>query len=180
MDCTLSEFSSTLRKARGPHLHKVRNSYGVYDYYKFYRKNKPKDKKYVLSESQYFAIIRRINEALAELFIHGKEIKFPARMGTLELRKTLKTPKLTAEGKVVFHTVIDWDKTIKLWYEDPESLQKKTLVRQESKEIYKSFYNKTNANYKNKSYFIFKVGKEVRRALSKNIKKGIIDAFLVY
>ena len=60
----LVEFKRRVRKLTEHREHKIRNSLGVYDAYKYYRKNKPKDKQYVLSESQYFSIIRQINNFL--------------------------------------------------------------------------------------------------------------------
>ena len=57
---TLGEFKKRIRKVNQPREYKVRNSLGVYDGYKWYRKNKPDGKEFVLSESQYFAIIRKI------------------------------------------------------------------------------------------------------------------------
>ena len=45
------EFRRYVRRASGPRKHKVTGSLGVYDAYKWYRKNKPKDKKYILTES---------------------------------------------------------------------------------------------------------------------------------
>ena len=56
------EFLNKVRKVKESRNHKVKNSYGIYDGYKFYRKNKPNDPKYVLTESQYFAITRKVNE----------------------------------------------------------------------------------------------------------------------
>lgn len=179
MEESLSEFSAKIRRASSHHIHKITNSYGVYDFYKFYRRTKPKDKKFILTESQYFAIIRRINETLAKNFSYGKEVRFPMRMGTIELRKTTKTPRIK-DGKLVFNTMIDWDKTIKLWYEDEESFKNKTLVKMEAKEIFRTFYNKSMATFNNKAFYLIQINKELRRDISKNIRKGIIDAFLMY
>ena len=39
------DFINSVRKISEPRVHKVKNSYGVYDYYKYYRKNKPSDSK---------------------------------------------------------------------------------------------------------------------------------------
>ena len=60
MEIELREFKRRIKKVNGPRVYSIRNSLGVYDAYKQYRKTKPKDKKYILSESQYFSIIRRI------------------------------------------------------------------------------------------------------------------------
>lgn len=177
---SLAEFSAKIRKASGAHHHKITNSYGVYDYYKFYRRTKPKDKKFILTESQYFSIIRKINSVLASKFTKGAELHFPMRMGILELRKSAKIPKIDPNGKVIYNNTIDWDRTIKLWYEDSEAYQNKTLIKQESKEVFKSFYNKATATYNNKCFYSFQLNKELKREISKNIKRGLIDAFLVY
>jgi hypothetical protein len=53
---TLEEFRYNTLKLDKPRVHRIRGSWGIYDGYKYYRKNKPKDPKYVLSESQYFSI----------------------------------------------------------------------------------------------------------------------------
>ena len=76
---TLGEFKRRIKKVNQPREYKVRNSLGVYDGYKYYRKNKPDNKEYVLTESQYFAIIRKINLLLVDelLTVHivtGKQI----------------------------------------------------------------------------------------------------------
>ena len=47
---SLIEFKKRVRRVSMSREHKIRNSLGVYDGYKYYRKNKHDDKKYVLSE----------------------------------------------------------------------------------------------------------------------------------
>jgi hypothetical protein len=44
-------FIDDIKKIKEKRNHKIKNSYGVYDAYKYYRKNKPKDKKYILKDS---------------------------------------------------------------------------------------------------------------------------------
>jgi hypothetical protein len=56
-------------------------------------------------------------------------------MGTIELRKRPVTYDIK-NGKLKVSAPIDWDKTLKLWYEDEESFNKKTLVKVEEKEIF--------------------------------------------
>lgn len=45
------EFEVSIRRVSESRKHKVTGSLGVYDAFKWYRKHKPKDKKYVLTES---------------------------------------------------------------------------------------------------------------------------------
>jgi hypothetical protein len=59
----------------------------------------------------------------------------------LELRKYDASIKIV-DGKVKTNLPIDWDKTLKLWYEDEEAYKQRTLIKMEEKEIYKVHYNK--------------------------------------
>lgn len=172
----LINFKRKILKVEGPRNHKIRNSLGVYDAYKYYRKNKPKLKEYILTESQYFSIIRNINNILFKELSKGGEINLPHFLGTLELRKYDKVIRIDDKGKVHTNLPIDWDKTLKLWFEDEDSKNNKVLVRLEVDELYKLIYNKTSAKYENKSFYDFKFNKDLRRALKQNIKDGLVDA----
>jgi hypothetical protein len=172
----LIEFKRRIKRVEGPRIHKVTGSLGVYDAFKFFRKTKPKDKKYILTESQYFSIVRQINNLLAEELVNGRDIKFPKRMGTLELRKYDKNIRLDEQGNLKTNLPIDWDSTLELWYNDEESRNNKTLLRHDSAEIFKIYYNKSKANYNNKSFYEFKCNKDLRQRLKQNIRYGAIDA----
>ena len=170
------EFLNKVRKVKESRNHKVKNSYGIYDGYKFYRKNKPKDPKYVLTESQYFAITRKVNEFLAEALSKGEDIILPFRLGRIEVRKY--ESRITWDGKKVKSNLpIDWDRTLKLWYEDEEAYKNKTLIKIEEKEIYKIFYNRNLADYTNKGFYQFNFNRELKKKLKYNIKEGEVDAF---
>lgn len=173
---SLIEFKKRVRKATEHHKHKIRNSLGVYDGYKYYRKNKPSDKKYILSESQYFAIVRQMNNLLADEIIKGNEIKLPHRMGTIEVRKYEKSVKIGDDGEVKTNLPIDWDNTLKLWYEDEEAYKDKTLLRLDEQEIYKIIWNKENANFNNRSFYELVFNRDLKLRLKHNIKEGITDA----
>lgn len=173
---SLSEFRKEILKVDQPRKTTINNSYGVYDAYKYYRKNKPKDPKYILSESQYFAIVRQINLLLAQELLEQKDIVFPYSMGRLEVRKS--TPKVYIEdGKVKSTYPIDWDGTLKLWYEDQESRENKTVLKKKEREVFRIMYNKSKAFYTNKNYFEFKVNRALKLALRDVIRQGNFDAF---
>lgn len=172
------EFLNKVRKVKESRNHKVKNSYGIYDGYKFYRKNKPKDPKYVLTESQYFAITRKVNKFLAEALSKGEDVILPFRLGRIEVRKY--ESRITWDGKKVKSNLpIDWDRTLKLWYEDKEAFKNKTLIKVEEKEIYKVYYNRNIAEYKNKSFYQFNINKDLKRKLKQTIKEGSLDAFMI-
>lgn len=173
---SLSEFRKEILKVDKPRKTTINNSYGVYDAYKYYRKNKPKDPKYILSESQYFAIVRQINLLLTQELLDQKDIVFPYSMGRLEVRKS--TPKVYIEdGKVKSTYPIDWDRTLKLWYEDQESRENKTILKKKEREVFRIMYNKSKAFYTNKNYFEFKVNRALKLALRDVIRQGNFDAF---
>lgn len=172
------EFAGRVRRLEESRNHKIKNSYGVYDGFKFYRKNRPKGHKYVLNESQYFSIIRRVNELLGENLLNGEDIIFPYKMGRLEVRKY--EAKITIDGKKIKTNLpIDWDRTLRLWYEDEESYKDKTLVKAEEKEIYKIYYNRNIAEFINKCFYEFKVNRSLKRGLKQGIKEGKLDAFII-
>ena len=178
MDNNYLNFISNIKKLKNTRNHKIKNSYGVYHAYKYYRKNKPKDKKYILTESQYFSIIRSINKQLGDLLVGGEDIKLPCNLGKLEIRKYKSSVSIDDESKKIKTNLpIDWSNTLKLWYEDEECFNKKILVRLEEKEMYKIYYNKSTARYNNKIFYEFRINRDLKNKLKQNIKSGVIDAF---
>lgn len=174
----LQEFIDSVKKVRSHRIHRIRNSYGVYDGFKYYRKNKPASPEYILTESQYFSIIRKINTILGEALANGEDITLPCSLGRLEIRKY--EPKIHIDNeKVRANLPIDWNRTIKLWYEDKESYQNKTLIKINEKEIFKIYYNRNIANYTNKSFYQFKVNRSIKERLKDNIRMGNIEAFMI-
>lgn len=172
----MDEFRRKVLKIDGPRKHKINNSFGVYDAYKHIRKNGWFDIGGPVSEHQFYKIIRTVNNQLAELLSLGHDINLPCNLGRLEVRKY--DAKVTLQGdKVVTNLPIDWDRTLKLWSEDEDAYQKRTLIKIEEKEIFKVYYNRGKANYTNKSFFAFDVNRELKKKLKKNIKEKHLDAF---
>lgn len=169
-----NEFANKIRKTRGPKKMKVTSSWGVYDAYKYIRKQGWYDIGRPLKEHEFYSIIRSINNLLAEEIVKGNTVEFPHRMGKLELRKH-KVGVSIEEGKLKNTYPIDWDKTVRLWYEDEEEMRKKTLVRINNNVSYYVKYSKKRATYENKNFYQFVLNRFVKRALSKNINKGKID-----
>ena len=172
-----NHFKEKVLRLHDSRIHEVTNSLGVYDAYKYIRKNGWFDIERPLKEKEFYRIIREVNKSLAAYLVRGGEIKLPHKLGTLEIRKK-PTRIAIVNGKLVTTLPIDWDATLKLWQEDEESYQNKTLIRTESKELFKIYYNKKDANYNNKSFYEFRPNVEIKKELSQNIKRGIIDAFI--
>ena len=172
----MDEFRRKVLKLNKSRTHKIRNSLGTYDAYKWIRKNKWLDIGRPVTEHEFYTIIRQVNNYLAENILNGEDVVLPHRLGTIELRK-YDNRVYICNGKVVDNLPIDWDRTLKLWSEDEEEYKKRTLIKMEEKETFKVFYNKRTANYENKSFMQFKINRDLKRNLKQRIKNKTVDAF---
>lgn len=172
----MDEFRKKVLKVNGPRVHKIKNSFGVYDSYKWLRKNRWPEIGKPVSEHLFYSVIRTVNNHLADLLAAGNDITLPHSMGRIEIRKYEANIKMK-DGKVVTNLPIDWDRTLKLWSEDEEAWKERTLVKMEEKEIFKVYYNRGNATYINKSFFDFRTNRELKKKLKYNIKNKLIDAY---
>ena len=87
-------------------------------------------------------------------------ITLPFRMGEIQAFK--KTPKsYIYNNKVVTTKSIDWDKTLEMWYNDPEAHKNKTLIYRDADSVFIR-YIKNQAIYKNKYFYDFTVCKDAR------------------
>ena len=170
------EFKAEIKKVRGKGIRKitVTGSFGVYDAYKLIRKNHWYNIGRPVTEHEFYAIIRGVNKLMADEIALGHTVHFPEKMGLLELRKYEKGVSIV-NGKLKNTYPIDWEETIKLWYEDEEAKNNKTLLRNEEPYVYHVKYVKDNATYENKMFYQFKVNTFIKKALKDNIKKGITD-----
>ena len=176
---SLEDFKRTTLKLNEPRTHKVTGSLGVYDAYKYIRKNKWLNIGRPLSEHEFYSIIRKVNEYLADSLLRGHDIVLPHKMGRIEVKKY--EARITLEGnKVKTNLPIDWDRTLKLWYEDEESYKSNTLIKIEEKDIFKVCYNKSKADFNNKSFYQFDINRDLKRRLKQQIKNGALDAFSMY
>lgn len=156
--------------------HKVKNSWGVYDAYKWIRKHQWFNIGRPLLEHEFYSIIRTVNKILAEYIEEGMAVKLPCRMGELALRKAKNFIKLE-DGKLITNKPVDWDRTLKLWCEDKQAYTDKILVRDDkSKYTYRIVYIKYKANYNNKLYMEFKPNRVIKRTVTTKLNNGITDA----
>lgn len=168
-------FRDTITKKNCPKKAKISNSWGVYDAYKHIRKHQWYDIGRPLKEHEFYTIIRKVNNLLAKELAQGNPVIFPFRMGILELRKRPAGVSIV-DGALKNTYPIDWDSTLRLWFEDEEAKKDKTLLRHEAPNVYYIKYNKFKANYENQCFYEFQLNRFVKLALKENIKKGKIDA----
>ena len=174
----MDNFRKEVLKVNESRVHERNKSLGVYDAYKWIRKNKWLDIGRPLTEHEFYTIIRQINNLFADNIIEGNDIHLPHRMGDIELRKYENIIEFR-NGVLVDSLPIDWDRTLKLWYEDEEAYKNKTLIKMEEKETFRVFYNKRTANYENKSFMQFEANRNLKLRLKQKIKNKTIDAFKI-
>ena len=174
----MDDFRRKILKINESRIHKVNKSLGVYNAYKWIRKNKWLDIGRPLTEHEFYTIIRQVNNLLADNILDGNDIHLPHRMGDIELRKYENIVEFR-NGMLIESLPIDWDRTLKLWYEDEEAYKNKTLIKMEEKETFRVFYNKRTANYENKSFMQFEANRNLKLRLKQKIKNKTIDAFKI-
>lgn len=172
-------FRESILKISNVRQHKIKNSIGVYDIYKKIRKSKWENINIPITEQQFYYIIRKLNILLANILVEDLIVKLPQRLGILELRYMPKKVRIN-NGKLKTNLPIDWHSTLQLWESDTESYQNKQLVRFNQDYIYKIIYNKNKALFTNKSFFDFKVNRDIKRIISQKITEGVItDTYLI-
>lgn len=166
-------FLKSVKKVSGKRKHKVLNSYGIEDYYRYYKANTA-DKP--LSYKEYSTILKAINLAIQDDLVEGKDVVLPQRMGRIELRKKYNKCRIVKD-KLKITNPVNWQATLKLWYEDEEARESKTIVRQTDKCTYRLYYNKAVANYTYKNYYKFSFNRTLKVRLKNKIDDTNMEAF---
>lgn len=173
----MDDFKLQIVKAHGPKIHKIRNSFGVYDVYKWIRRNKWLDIGGPITQHQFYFIIRNINKELIQQFFTKQCIVLPHKMGRIELVKN-KTKVVIKDGKLKIKKAINWGETLEYWNQDKEAFDKRILIYNTAQYIFKIIYSKIKANYKNKQVFFFYPNRTFKRQLAALLKDNKIDTWL--
>lgn len=177
MEESYTEFINKIKKVKGPRHHSITNSIGIHDAMTYYRNNRPKESKFVLSPGEYYNIIRSINKRLGETLLKGTSIKLPYRMGSLYIQKKTREPKLDINGKLIYRAPIDWHSTLKLWYDSQEDYLNKTILKTTDKIVYKFIYDKRLVQYQNHTVTQFNPTRELKHKLKQLVKRQSLDGY---
>lgn len=158
---------------------------GMRDFFRFYKNKyykKNKDSSYNISESTYRSVISDFNYQIARKIVRKPyDFKIPCKLGYICLRKYKKKPKIDKDGSYKYDLPVDWKSTLELWEKDPESARKKKLIRYLNKEtggyIFRIFYFKKSANYKNRTIYSFSPVRGLKHLIRDSVRKGITDAY---
>lgn len=154
---------------------RIRNSWGAYDAMKWMQARGWKDLGRRVEPGTVLNVIRAVNDRVAERIARGEEVKLPYRMGSIELRKEWRGAWISG-GELKVSYMVDWDRTLKLWYEDKEAERRKTLVRYDNKDLYRMVWNKQKAVFTNMHFYKMKFNRFLRQRLKQNIENGEADA----
>lgn len=160
---------------------KIPAHYGMNDYYNFFKEMYKSD----ISKKKYNKIISEYNEAMGKLLIEELTHTLPNRMGKLEILKDKRKVYENKEGKIINNKPIDWKATNNLWNNNQAAKDKKILIRHENKHtngyVFRIYYNKSTANYKNKTVYSFSPIRTLKRSITKRIadySKKKYDTFI--
>lgn len=167
-----SDYIAKVKKVSGSRKHSITKSYGVNEAYRHYVKSGG-----ILTRRQYGEVIRYINSYNREELASGKEIKLPCGFGTLALRKSKRGIK-EVDGKLTITYPVDWESTLKLWYEDEEARQRKQLVKSISDTVFMVVYPNKGRTYSNSPFYGFAPGRKLKIRLKDRVKENSVDAFL--
>lgn len=171
---TEQQFIANIKNVTKSRNHSIKNSVGVEDFlYEYLKENKD------ISSHTIRSIIKTINLELANSLSSGEEIKFPRQMGGLELRSNDTYVKFK-DGKLKTNRMIDWNATLKLWYNNKEAKNKKQLVRLENKKIFSVFYNRGKAKFTNQVFYEFIPNRALKQKIKENIQLGNISDTFIY
>lgn len=150
---------------------KIPAHYGMYDYYKFFTKNNPNIE---IDRTKFNKVISEFNEILCKYLIENLEYNLPFRLGKLEVLKEERELYLDEKtGKVKDTNPPNWKETLKLWDSNKEAREKKILIRHNNNHtggyVFRIYYNKSNAIYKNKKIYFFKPIRSLKRSITKRI-----------
>lgn len=135
----------------------------------FYNKGK-------VTEQQFYAIIKEVNELLAAQLCQGLTIKLPYGLGCIESYK-YNNPIKFKEGKLIVKRPIDWKATLNLWHSDSDSYNQKILIRREWQTMIKIKWNRLGCKCKNIKYFSFKPARSLVHKINVLYRQGLIDTF---
>lgn len=155
---TFEEFYTvTLNKrgAKGPS--KISNSYGIIDYYKYYREHS----KHKVNDKLYRKILQAIDKECETFFLEDRVLHFPCGLGNVQIQK------IPFKRNVKKPQAVDWKETLKLWYEDEDAHKKKIKILKEIKDIILFTYSKGKRFYSATRFVCL----DVSRGFKKKVQK---------
>lgn len=144
------------------------------DSYKWYRKKSP-DPKQAVPVKIYCKIANDFNKFIMANVLIGKEVRLPAKMGTIGI-KGKKQNYHTLQGEKVYGLLVDWKTTNDLWLKCAVCKEKKQLVYHLNEHTdgvrYKYFWSFSRVMLTNKTFYQLKFTRTNKRFIPKLVNSG--------
>jgi hypothetical protein len=148
--------------------HKIFSDYGVKDYYAYYL-----SKGGTYDKATFNKVLRIFNKGLYPIICSfNYDYKLPKRMGVLQVIQNEAYVVLDNEGNIKTNRPVNFKATLDMWEKDPESKEKKLVVRHENQYVFSVNYYKKLANYKNKSLYHIHVNRALKQYLTAQVKSN--------
>lgn len=171
----LEQFIANAKNVHGKRVHNATNSYDTKDFYRGYIKGLGKDSKYFVSERKYGEILRVTNDILTGKLLDGYQVVFPYNFGSMQIESFKESFKIV-DGKIRTSMMVDWNETLKLWYEDEECRKNKTLVRKDRGGRYCTLrYHRSNGRLQHKKYLYFMPCRRLTNIINKKMEEEGLD-----
>lgn len=87
------------------------NAYNINDFYAWYRHNKPKEKKYYITEVEHNRLIREVFKTLTDHLVKGDIVQLGPFLGTFEMCEYDYEDRvyINKKGQFIDHRPVDWD-----------------------------------------------------------------------
>lgn len=161
----------------------------IYDYYchmyfkeKFIKKDGTiskkstvhKNSKYNISIKLYNDIIKDFHDIISEEILKGIDFNIPERLGVIGIRKNKTKIKIDEQGNVITNAPIDFKATRELWDVNEKARENKTVIKHINEHtkryIHRWYWNKGDANFRNKTAYCFIPCRKNKRELAKVLK----------
>jgi hypothetical protein len=161
-----------IKKVKDKRKSKITNSYGIIDYYHYYRKDNTN-----INRAMYLKIVKAVSDKIIYYILKGYLIKLPYSFGTILL---IKSPKNIDNygNKLSYSTKVNWHETLKLWQEDTQAYQDRQVIKFNSEYTYKIKHSNIFNSPSNLKYYKFKFPRRVYLLLKNMINNYEADALL--
>jgi len=147
---------------------KIMVSYGVDQYYKYYRSNKG-----TLDKGSFAAIMRECNKiVMEEVLENAEEYTLPHGIGRISFRKRKNKAFVSPKGGAIrTNALVDWKKTMELWQGSAHAKRNKILIRYNNMHTgrYSMRISMFARKINNKEYFAFQYKRGFKRKFAERI-----------
>lgn len=130
--------------------------------------------KYNVGVSLYNKILKKFHELIVNDILNGEDFILPERLGIVGIRKNKTKIKVDDKGNIITNAPIDFKSTMELWEKNESAKKQKKVVRHVNdhtkRYVHRWYWNKHDANFRNKTAYSFIPSRTNKRLLAKVLK----------